>query len=374
MRAFIAIVVKDLRVRFSSPVELVFFIVLPLVFTVVLSGASMAGSGGGSAAPLVLIHDGAGSPESRAFTTMMGAMPGVRIREVEDPTALIGTSEPDLLLSLSLSSDHGDGQPFAVAFKLSPWRGSAGETARRVGDWLEAALSGTGIPNDAAAGPAPAPPADTGASTAAGTLDGPSRAAIGNAGQIVTWALIPLLGLGAGLISERRRGTMRRVHSTPAPRSVVVAAGAAAEMFGALAQIGLLASFGALAFRLPWFSHPVELFALSAAFCLAGASMGAFLGAVCGTSRQAGSLGMALSLVLAVFGGCWYPSTFFPASLRSVTGLDPAGWAMDGFLAVLSPAPGTGPALRSAALLLGFGLVVFILAAAASRARRASMP
>ena len=39
-----AIVIKDLRVRFSSPTELVFFLLLPLVFTVVLSGASIAGS------------------------------------------------------------------------------------------------------------------------------------------------------------------------------------------------------------------------------------------------------------------------------------------------------------------------------------------
>jgi ABC-type multidrug transport system permease subunit len=78
-------------------------------------------------------------------------------------------------------------------------------------------------------------------------------------------------------------------------------------------------------------------------------------------------------MVLAVFGGCWYPSAFFPAFLRSVTGLDPAAWAMDGFLAVLSPAAGSGAALRSTALLLGFGLIVFLLAAAASRLPRASM-
>ena len=99
----------------------------------------------------------------------------------------------------------------------------------------------------------------------------------------------------------------------------------------------------------------MELLGLSVAFCLAGASLGALLGAVCRTSRQAGSLGLALAMVLAVFGGCWYPSAFFPASLRSVTRMDPAGWAMDGFLAVLSPSAGTGPALRSTALLLAFG-------------------
>ena len=77
--------------------------------------------------------------------------------------------------------------------------------------------------------------------------------------------------------------------------------------------------------------------------------------------------------VLAVFGGCWYPSAFFPTALRSVKGLDPAGWAMDGFLAALSPAAGAGPAVQGAELLFGFALVVFLLAAVASRARRASV-
>jgi ABC-2 type transport system permease protein len=398
MRAFFAIIIKDLRVRFSSPMELVFFILLPLVFTVVLSGASMAGSGKGKAAPLVLIHDGVESPASRAFTMMMGTMPDIRVQHVSDPTALISTTGPDLLLSLTPSTDPRHGLPFTLTFRPSPWRGSAGATAQRVGDWLEAARSGAGATTGAAADPsiaaaasaapaapaapevapaapaiAPAAPVANSASVATVTGDGVSAAATSNAGQIITWALVPLLGLGAGFITERRRGTMRRIHTTPAPRSVVTAASVAAEMLGALVQIGLLISFGALAFHLPWFSHPVELVGLSVAFCAAGASLGAVLGALCRTPRQAGSLGLALSMVLAVFGGCWYPSRFFPPSLRGVTGLDPAGWAMDGFLAVLAPAAASGTALRSTALLLGFGLVVFLLAAAASRARRSSM-
>lgn len=366
MRAFIAIMIKDLRVRFSSPVELVFFILLPLVFTVVLSGASIAGSARGQAAPLVLLNDGVGSPESRAFTAMIQTMPDVRLRQVTDPTALISTSEPDLLLSLSPSSTPGSGLPFTLTFKLSPWRGSAAATAKRVGDWLQAARTGEA----AAPAPAVASPAESSAPAAA---EGPSSAATSNAGQIITWALVPLLGLGAGFITERRRGTMRRIYTTPASRGIVAAASVAAEMLGALVQISLLIAFGTLAFHLPWFSHPLELIALTAAFCLAGSSLGMLLGAVCRTSRQAASLGLALSMVLAVFGGCWYPSAFFPAALRSVKGLDPAGWAMDGFLAALSPSAGAGPAVQGAALLIGFALVVFLLAAAASRARSASI-
>ena len=376
MRAFCAIVVKDLKVRFSSPMELVFFLVLPLVFTVVLSGASMGGSGGAKPAPLVLLQDSVGSAQSRGFAVLLGTMPGIRVRTVSDPTALIATAEPDLLLTLTPAASAQSALPFDVSFRLSPWRGSAAETARRVGQWLlagsraaagssEAAPAATSTPQ-AASVAAPADPA-----AGASSVDAPSSAATGNAGQIITWVLVPLLGLGAGFITERRRGTMRRVLTTPAPRGVVTAASVAAETLGALVQIGLLVAFGAAAFRLPWFSHPAELLFLSVAFCIAGAAIGAFLGTVCRTSRQAGSLGLALAMVLAVFGGCWYPSALFPSGMRRITGLDPAGWAMDGFLAVLSPAAGTGPALRSAALLLGFGAVLFLLVAAASRGRRA---
>jgi hypothetical protein len=358
MRAFFAIVIKDLRIRFSSPTELVFFILLPVVFTVALSGASLAGSGAAKAAPLVLLRDAAGTPEARGFAAMMGTMPGVRVREVRDPTVLIATSEPDLLLDITARPAPETGLPFTVTFKLSPWRSSAADTARRVGEWLSGARSAP------ASAPVPAP-----APTPVAAVSAPAAAAVGNAGQIITWALVPLLGLGAGLIGERRRGTMRRIHSTPAPRSAALSATAAAEVVGALAQILLLVTFGTLVFRLPWFAHPLELVGLSFAFCVAGEALGAFLGAVCRTSRQAGSLGLAISMVLAVFGGCWYPSALFPSRIRAVTRLDPAGWAMDGFLAVLSPSSAAGPALHSAALLLVFGVLVFLLSAAVSRLR-----
>ena len=377
MRAFIAIIVKDLRVRFSSPMELVFFLLLPVVFTVVLAGSSLGGTSRGAALPVVLVRDTAGTGPSRAFVAMLGTMPGIHLREVTDPTVLINTAVPDLLVSVAPSAAATASLPFTVTFRLSPWRGSAGATAQEVGAWLRTAGGARGATEAAApaavvapAAQAPATRPAAAASAEPPTVSAPSGAATGNAGQIITWSLVPLLGLGAGFIAERRKGTMRRVLATPAPRALVSAASVAAETLGALVQVAILAVFGAAVFGLPWFGHPVELLALSAAFCVAGAALGTLLGALCSTSRQAGQLGLALALVLAVLGGCWYPAALFPASLRTVAHLDPAGWAMDGFLSVLSPAANAGPALHSAVLLLGLAAAAFLLAAVATRARR----
>jgi ABC-2 type transport system permease protein len=368
VRGFFAIIIKDIRVRFCSPMELVFFILLPVVFTVVLSGVSLRSSGNVKNVPLILLQDTVRSEQTRAFRALLDTMPGARIRNVTDPTALISSSEPDLLISLTPVADPVMGLPFTAGFRLSPWRGSAGATAQSVAAWLQAARNGT-----RPVAPAVADEEAPAEATAVAATDAPGTAAISNAGQIITWVLMPLLGIGVGFLTERRRGTMRRVWTTPIPRTLVSAASIVAEVLGALVQIGLLIGFGTIVLGLRWFSHPLELIGLCVAFCVAGASLGALLGTVCRTPRQASSLGLALGLVMAVFGGCWYPSALFPASLRSITRLDPAGWAMKGFLAVLSPEAGAGQAVWSMAMLLGFGVAVFFLSVLASRRRHASV-
>jgi len=137
--------------------------------------------------------------------------------------------------------------------------------------------------------------------------------------------------------------------------------------------MAILIVFGATAFGLPWLSHPLELAILSLAFCLAGAALGGLFGLLCRTERQAGSLALAVSMVLAILGGCWYPASIFPSAMKAVSRIDPAGWAMDGFLSVLSPTSGSGRAMGNAASLAFFALSVLLLTAIISRARRATL-
>ncbi len=370
MTAFFSVLIKDLRVRFSSPLELVFFLALPLVFIMVLSGSSTAPAENG--ASLVLIEDRVGSESSRELSAAIASLPEIRVRQVSDPGELLRDAKADLMITVRPAASPDGKRPFTVNVRLSPWRGPAA-AAERVGAYLSSLGAPEGTRSASAATAVPVPAAvsasyarlDNGASVSV-----PSEAAMGNAGQIVTWVLVPLLGLGSTFIAERRRGTLRRTRAAPVSSTAVAGGTAAAEVLAALVQIALLVCFGTVALGLPWLAHPLELAAVSVSFCVAGAALGALLGLFCSTERQAGSLGLAVSMVLAILGGCWYPDSYFPAGIRSITRLDPAGWAMRGFLAVLSPEAGVGGALQDAALLTLFAAVVLLATAAVSRLRK----
>ena len=71
MRKIFAIAWKDTLVRFSSRSELLFFIVLPVVFTFVLSGAITKLSQGDNRLP-VLVADQDNTPLSAELLTALG--------------------------------------------------------------------------------------------------------------------------------------------------------------------------------------------------------------------------------------------------------------------------------------------------------------
>ncbi|HET6486205.1 MAG TPA: hypothetical protein VFH83_07280, partial [Spirochaetia bacterium] len=170
MSTFATVLWKDLRVRFSSRAELVFFIVLPVVFIAVLSGTMGTSPTLGERAPLVLVYDTVHSGPSSGMFSALAAVPGLQAREVDDPTELIEKADADLLLWLTPSTTTD--KPFTVTVRLSPWRSSAAQSAKRV----EAALGGARVEaggSDARSGTGPRPPSSAGV---------PSDAADANAG------------------------------------------------------------------------------------------------------------------------------------------------------------------------------------------------
>ena len=68
------------------------------------------------------------------------------------------------------------------------------------------------------------------------------------------------------------------------------------------------------------------------AFVAGGAAM--LVGSVASNPSQAGALGPALGLLLALLGGAMVPSEVFPEAMRTLSHVTPHAWAMDAFRAL----------------------------------------
>jgi ABC-2 type transport system permease protein len=198
--------------------------------------------------------------------------------------------------------------------------------------------------------PAAAPAAGSG-------LDLAAQASIG---QLITWVFIPLLGTSALFAYERRQGTLRRLLTTPAHKATFLLGTLAGQLALALVQMLLLVAFGVYVMRLNWGSSPAGLGLMLLTFGLASVALGTLLGTWVNTESQGNSASIMLGMVMALLGGCWYPSEFFPAVAQAASKALPTAWAMQGLTDLVMRGQGLAAVLPEAAVLTGFAAVFFV--------------
>jgi ABC-2 type transport system permease protein len=203
------------------------------------------------------------------------------------------------------------------------------------------------------------------ADAAALAADGASGQA--SAGQLITWVLIPLLGTSALFAYERTGGTLRRLLTTPTRKGAYLLGVITGQLSLALVQMLLLVVFGVVALRLNWGSSPAGLAVMLVTFGLAATALGTTLGTFIKSEGQANGLSIMLGMTLALLGGCWYPSEFFPEAARSAARLLPTTWAMQGLTDLVIRGQGLAAVLPEAAVLLGFAAVFFTVGVARFR-------
>lgn len=141
----------------------------------------------------------------------------------------------------------------------------------------------------------------------------------------------------------RQAGVLRRLRTTPAPPSTLLAA-----LFAVIAAVGLLVV--ALLMAIPALAgaglpaHPGIL--LLAAVLSLGAflALGTLLASVVRSPQAAAGLGNVVAAVMWFSAGLWLPRAFFPDWLRVLTDLTPGGAATSAMLgAALGEAPAWPP-------------------------------
>jgi ABC-2 type transport system permease protein len=387
MKKIFAIAWKDTLMRFTGWSEWLFFLILPIIFTLVLAG----GSGGSSDSRVrLVVVDQANSPLSADLVTALENSQAVRpdlltLAQAEDQFSQRSASAV-LVIPAEFNLAHLEQGNIQLELRQQPSNMDAMVAQRAVMSVISRVSSAADIAN---ASVAKAEQIQTFASATnrqsyfnealkqaqsllsdapirIGESKGNTKDSIdynprtnSSAGQLITWVFIPLIGISGMFAYERQKGTLRRLLTTPTRKSTYLLGTIFGQVVTALVQMLLLIAFGIFVMKLHWGSQPLALAVMMVTSALAAAALGTTLGTFVKTESQASGLSMMTGMVMALLGGCWYPLEMFPQAVQNIVKILPTTWAMRGLLDIVLRGQGLTAILPDAGILLGFAAVFF---------------
>jgi ABC-2 type transport system permease protein len=388
MRKIIAIAWKDAIIRFSSSSELLFFIILPLVFTFLLAG----GTPSGDEDPRIelLVVDEANTAISRQIIGELESSTAVRpdVLSRDDAQSEFDDRSADAVFFIPAGLDLAALQVGSAQVELlqQPNNLNATIAERAISTAIRRVSSAVSAAQNAVAQRESRQPFESEAEkqayfesslTLAQTIQNetPERVTVieGNtedrvdydprantsAGQLITWVFIPLFAISALFAAERQQGTLRRLLTTPSRKATFLLGTISGQVAVALIQMLLLVGFGIFVMKLGWGREPLALFILLLTSALAAAAFGTTLGTFIKTEGQAGGISTMFGMVFALLGGCWYPLELFPPAVQNAVKILPTTWAMQGMLDLVLRGKGLVDILPEAGVLLGFAAILF---------------
>ena len=388
MKKIFAIAWKDAIIRFASSSELIFFIILPVVFTFLLAGGTPSGNEDNRIRLLVV--DEAQTPISQQILAELENSTAVRSEVVsrDEAQSQFDDRRASAVFIIPAGVDIASLQNASAEVELLQQPNNINATIaeravqtaiRRVSSAVSAAQ------NAVRAREAKQPFADEAEKqiyfesslelAQSIQADAPERVTVvqgstpdqieydpranSSAGQLITWVFIPLFAISALFAYERQQGTLRRLLTTPSRKATFLLGTISGQVAVALVQMLLLVSFGILAMKLNWGREPLALFVLLLCSALAAAAFGTTMGTFIKTEGQASGLSIMFGMVFALMGGCWYPLELFPPAVQNAVKILPTTWAMQGMLDIGLRGGGLQDILLEAGVLLGFAVIFF---------------
>jgi len=380
---------KDTLLRFSDRSELLFFLVLPVVFTFILADGSTQAVDTTTDLIVVNLDQSPASAELLAYLSTAGTLNVFQLdakqaqRQFSSqhapvmltiPSGLesgLVTGQPvEIILQKLPNNNQADAAERAIAAAMQsvsrPWQAAhlaLAEAERRqpFGSLAERQAYFAASLEQARAAYDAAP--DRILSTLPETINTREydQGAQAATGQMVTWVFVPLLGISGYLAYERQIKTLPRLLTTPTSASTLLIGAILGQLGAGILQMVLLVGFGAYGMKINWGSSPSGLALMMVSFGLAAVAMGVMMSTFIKTTKQATNLSMLLGMVMALMGGCWWPTELFPPLARTISLALPTTWAMQGFTHLSMRGLGFTQVLLPAGVLLGFALVFFAI-------------
>jgi ABC-2 type transport system permease protein len=388
MKKIFAIAWKDAIIRFASSSELLFFVILPVVFTFLLAGGTP--SGDEESRIRLLVVDEAQTAISQQIINELENSTAVypEVADREEAQSQFDERRASSVLIIPAGIDLASLQSGSAEVEMLQQPNNLNATVqeravltaiRRVSSAISAAQNAVSVRNEKQ------PFASDMEKQAyfESSLDlaqsiqeeAPERVSViegatpdqveydpranSSAGQLITWVFIPLFGISALFAYERQGGTLRRLLTTPSHKATFLLGTISGQVAMALVQMLLLVGFGILVMKLNWGREPLALFVILFAAALAAAAFGTTMGTFVKTEGQASGLSIMFGMVMALMGGCWYPLELFPTAIQNAVKILPTTWAMQGLLDLVLRGKGLVDILPEAGVLLGFAAVFF---------------
>ncbi len=379
--------------EFSSPAGLVFFLVLPLLFTGAV-GAGLSGMMDRRDAPVEEIRTTIFVVQEDEGPLVEAFLDALLLSNLQpEPVESLPENEFGLEIPADFSERLRAGEAVSVTLHTRPETSlsvaveqAVSAAQRRVGGAALVAQVGLAEAREQGTVTTPEEEADFFRSVLNGTLEAteepPAEVVVrwpagteidervdymtgseqASAGQIVTWVQITLLGVMEVLVAERVGGTLRRLLITPTSRFTILSGKLIARLLLGLTQIAILLVGGIFIFGVNWGDDPLALAMTSFAFALATASLGMLLATFMRTPGQANSTMVGLAMGLSALGGAWYPLEVTPEFYRTAVQILPSTWAMRAYTDILSRGATAADVLLEFGVLLSFAAVFLTLA------------
>jgi ABC-2 type transport system permease protein len=172
-------------------------------------------------------------------------------------------------------------------------------------------------------------------------------------------AMLALVCLTTPLAAYREQGVLRRLSTTPAPPSWVLAAQSIVNLAIAGVAFCLIVIIAGAAFGVEA-PKQVPGFILSVVLTTAALfAIGLWVAAIAPSAQAAGAIGSALFFPMMFFAGLWVPRNVMPPVLRDISDYTPLGAAME---ALQSSTQGEFPPARALLVLVGYAIVAGVAA------------
>jgi len=183
----------------------------------------------------------------------------------------------------------------------------------------------------------------------------------------VMFLMFTASGSAGALLDEAESGTLERVLSTRVTMTKLLAGKLVFNTGLAFVQLVAMFLWGWAVFKLDFFSHLPGFAVMGLCTAFAVAAFGMLLASLCHTRAQLGALSTLVILIMSSVGGSMFPRFLMPESLQKAGLLTINAWAIDGFTKVFWRDLPVTDLWPQVAVLLGVGVVLFVVARRVAR-------